>query len=227
MIFSVVIPTYNEAAMIEGSLATLVRHLDASRVEFELLIADNGSFDETVKIARDFAARDSRIQVIALRSRGPGRAFVEAVRAAKGDWIVTQDADLSSELTFLDYVLKLSPLVDAVIGSKTFGQQRRKLHRVLASQLYVTFAQLLLDIPQSDFSMGCKAFKRELIFPYLDSLDPWTGFIIELSYLLSRDRRKIVQVGIDCNDTRQSRFNLLHEGIFRLGHLWRLRRQLR
>lgn len=226
MQFSVIIPTYNEATVIERAISTLSSHFEALRVDFEILIADNGSTDETTRIVEGLAALDPRIRLVSLQRRGPGLAFVSAVRAAEGDWIITQDADLSSELVFLDYVIRLSSLADAVIGSKTFGQQRRKLHRVLASQLYITAAQMLFDLPQSDFSMGCKAFKRELILPYLDSLDSWTGFIMELSFFMARDRRRVVQVGVDCNDTRKSRFNLIHEGCFRFWHLWRLRCKL-
>jgi hypothetical protein len=110
---------------------------------------------------------------------------------------------------------------EMVIGSKTFGSQRRTPLRILGSQLYVMFTQLFFGLAITDFSMGAKAFRRSAIRPALQFTDRWTGYVLELALFLNHRGRRIIQLGVDCNDTRKSRFSLLHEGLYRYSHLWR------
>src|SRR5690606_19461410 len=133
----------------------------------------------------------------------------------------------SIELNFLDYAADLLKFADMVAGSKTMGRQRRGLIRVLGSQLYILFTLALFDLTLSDYSMGAKAFRRESILEALPHLDDWTGYVFELALFLKNRGRKIIQIGVDCEDTRKSRFNLIHEGFYRYRHLFFTHRRSR
>jgi hypothetical protein len=74
--------------------------------------------------------------------------------------------------------------------------------------------------------MGCKGYRKESILEVLDHLDHWTGYTFEAFLFLHLQRKKIAQVGIDCEDTRTSRFNLLHEGYYRFRHLYQMKKRL-
>lgn len=88
---SVLIPTYNVASWIEGSLASAL----ASRgVDLEVIVVDDGSADQTAEIAEAVAMRDPRVVVVRqLENRGPGAARNVALARATKPWVATLDAD--------------------------------------------------------------------------------------------------------------------------------------
>jgi glycosyltransferase involved in cell wall biosynthesis len=224
---SIIIPAYNEAEILEKNALRLKAYLDERQIDAEVIVVSNGSTDQTVAIGERLQREHSWFRCIALPEKGPGTAFVAGVHAAQSNLIVTLDADLSSDLVFIDYARDLLQYSDMVVGSKTMGEQRRGFVRVLGSQLYILATQLVFNLTLSDFSMGCKAFKKEVILPHLEGLDSWTGYILELATLLKRSQKKILQVGVSCNDTRESHFNLLYEGYYRYQHLYKIWQKLR
>ena len=225
--FSVLIPVFNEERILESSIHRLSEYLSIHLPGSEIIIIDNGSTDRTSEIAKILSACLPSITFLQIPSRGPGNAIKEGIKAAKGDYIVTLDADLSSDLLFIDYVKDLSRHADLIIGCKTMGNQRRTLFRLIASHLYITFAQWLFDLSISDYSIGVKAFRRSLVFPYVEHLDPWTGYILELVLICRKNGGRILQIGIDCEDKRESRFNLLYEGFYRAWHLLKIKGKLK
>ncbi len=90
MKFSVIIPAYNCAAFLPGSVATL-RAQDFT--EWEAIIVDDGSTDSTLSVAQRLAAEDPRIRVLTQPNGGVSRARNRGLDAAEGDWIVWLDAD--------------------------------------------------------------------------------------------------------------------------------------
>lgn len=225
--YSILIPVFNEEEILESSLQQLQAYLEAISLEYEILILDNGSDDETNAVAARLASRMPQVRALRCVERGPGKAFQLGVKEAKGEFIVTLDADLSSELRFIEYARDLLAYGDAVIGSKTMGTQRRTLFRILGSQGYILFTQVFFDLTIADYSIGSKAFRRAEILSAVEHLDHWTGYIFELCLFLKLRGAKIVQIGIDCDDHRKSHFNLMHEGFYRYRHLYRCWKKLR
>jgi glycosyltransferase involved in cell wall biosynthesis len=224
-VISIIIPVLNEEVVLESSILKLISYTKHEGIDAELLIVDNGSRDRTAELARGLEIKyPSLVRYLYLPNPSPGLAFQLGVKEAKNELLVTLDADLSSDLSFLKHAVLLLPQVDCVIGAKTFGRQRRTLFRVLGSQTFILCTQLLFDIPIADFSMGTKAFRRSDILPILSKLDHWTGYILELIIYLSIQHKKIIQISVDCEDTRESHFNLFHEAQYRFRHLYRMRR---
>lgn len=224
---SVLIPVYNEEQLLQTSSERVHMFLAERGVEHEIIIVSNGSTDRTVELGELAAAQHDWLRFFSIPEKGPGRAFKVGVRAAKGEVIATLDIDLSSDLNFLNYSLDLMRYADMVVGSKTMGDQRRSLVRVLGSQSYILFTQLLFDLTISDYSIGCKAVKRSIVLPLLETLDDWTGYMFELSLHHRVQGLKLIQVGIDCDDRRASRFNIWHEALYRYRHLYRCWQRLR
>jgi glycosyltransferase involved in cell wall biosynthesis len=225
--FSILIPVYNEEAILEASFKKLSSFLSEKRYDYEIIFGSNGSDDSTLKILEELSKANHKLKFIDIPEKAPGKAFIEMVKISSYEKLITLDADLSSDLSFIDHAALLLDYCEMVVGSKTLGAQRRTLTRVLGSQLYITLAQLIFKLTISDYSIGCKAFKKSAILPYLNNLDSWTGYIFELSYLLTKNGNKIIQVGVDCDDQRKSRFNLLYEGYYRFKHLAEMNRKLR
>ena len=216
---SVIIPVYNEENILEQSVYKVHEYLNQSDVLYEIIAVSNGSTDGTSQIGASLDAKLEWFRFFELSDRSPGRAFCKGVNEARGEYLATLDADLSSDLAFLMDALYLLDYCDMVVGCKTTGNQRRKLTRILGSHFYILFAKASFDLSVQDFSMGCKAYRRDLILNALDHLDPWTGYTFELCLYLHYRGCKIAQIGIECEDRRKSRFNLLHEGVYRYRHL--------
>ena len=105
---SVLIPAYNEAAIIERTLSTVRDHLSTrpDARPWEMLVVDDGSTDGTGDLAEAFAAGDERIRVLRHRTNfGLGQALRYGFAQAKGDVVVTLDADLTYSVDHIDRLL--------------------------------------------------------------------------------------------------------------------------
>jgi glycosyltransferase involved in cell wall biosynthesis len=103
---TLLVPAYNEAGVIADSLAALTQHLSEAlaRYEWELLVVDDGSTDDTARSVDAFAA-ESPLPVRLLRhdvNRGLGAALRTAFRASRGRVVVTVDADLSYSVDHIE-----------------------------------------------------------------------------------------------------------------------------
>lgn len=217
---SVFFPLFNEEQIVISSIEKTHQYLIDRNIEHEIIAVDNGSCDNTSSLCCEFAKNHDWFRFYSIKERGAGRAFVIGARAAIGQYIITLDIDLSSDMVFIDYAIDLLKYGEMVVGSKTLGKQRRGFIRIFGSQLYILCSQILVGLTLSDYSIGSKAYQRDLIIPFLDQLDPWTGYTLDLALHLNSSKKRIVQIGINCNDTRKSHFNLFHEGWYRFYHLW-------
>lgn len=224
---TIFIPVYNEQEILTESAERVHTYLAERHILHEVLVVSNGSTDDTNRIGRALAQRYDWFRFTELPERGVGAAFVTGVKQARGEMLVSLDIDLSFEMRFIEYALDLLCYADMVVGSKTMGRQRRSFTRVIGSQLYILVAQLGFGMTVSDYSPGCKAYRRSCLLPILEHIDRWTAYVFELCLYLHTHDRRVIQVGVECNDHRVSRFNLLHEGFYRYAHLWRCWRALR
>ncbi len=88
---SVIIPAYRTASTLERAVRSV---LEQDRQDFEIVIVEDCSGDDTVEVARRLAAEDARIRVIALpQNGGQARALNFGIEVARGEWIATLDAD--------------------------------------------------------------------------------------------------------------------------------------
>ena len=152
---SIVIPVYNEEEVLEKNLEKLHAFLSQKpNRPFEILVVDNGSIDKTPEIARRIQSGSAWFRYFQIPERSVGKAFARGVREARYDFIVSQDADLSTNLDFIDEAEHLLQISSMVVGSKTLGNQKRSLTRVIGSQVYLAITQMLFRMTLTDFSMG-------------------------------------------------------------------------
>lgn len=93
---SVVCPFFNEDSILEGSVELMLRNLHQLGQEWELIIVDDGSTDDSLKLARKLEARHPQLCVVSYaRNRGRGYAIRQGVSASRGDLVVTTEIDSS------------------------------------------------------------------------------------------------------------------------------------
>lgn len=168
MKLSVVIPAHNEADSIGETVRELVAAFDLEDVEFEILVVDDASTDETAAVVRSLAAEDSRLRY--LRSHYPsGYGF--AVRAGldnfTGDAVVVVMADGSDAATdVVRYLRLLEEGHDCVFGSRFIRGSRVTNYpraKLVLNRLANTGIRMLFRHGYNDTTNAFKAYRREVI----------------------------------------------------------------
>jgi glycosyltransferase involved in cell wall biosynthesis len=95
---SVIVPAFNEAALLESTLTVVCHYMDSlhDRYRWELIVVNDGSRDDTGRIADAFAATRTGVHIVHHpRNRGLGQALKSGFHASRGDYVVVLDSDLS------------------------------------------------------------------------------------------------------------------------------------
>ncbi|HWC07033.1 MAG TPA: glycosyltransferase family 2 protein [Gemmatimonadota bacterium] len=220
---SLFVPAYDEAGTLFDTMPRLLRAAEEVAPHVQLIIVDNGSTDTTVAVARDLAAIDPRIVPLRIPERGVGAALRAALPHLRHDAVVAVDADLAMDLSFVgDALDRLTSGADVVVGAKRTDAQNRPRLRVLVSDLFVFVMRRGLGVPFHDVSIGAKAYRKELLERYEGLIGRGSNYVIDILVQAWRDGLRIEEIGVACEDNRKSHFNLLHEGVYRFGHLFAL-----
>lgn len=199
--FTLVIPTYNEAANIESLCSLLVEVLLKNNIDFEVIVVDDNSPDQTWKIARAIAEKDRRISVIRrINEKGLATAVIAGWKNAKGDILGVMDGDLQQPPETIPLLLnKLNEdaLIDVVIASRNIKgamASRRSAWRRFVSWSGTFISTLLLPkllAQVSDPMSGFFILRREVIENKI--LTP-LGYKILLEVLAKGAYRKVAEV---------------------------------
>ena len=163
---SVVIPCLNEAESIELVVRKAVDTMAAAGIDGEVVVADNGSTDESAELAREAGAR-----VVAESRRGYGSAYRAGFGAARGTYVLLGDAD--DIYDFGEIPRFLEPLrdgADMVIGNRMSDIRPGAmpwLHRYVGNPVLTGVLNLFFRTGVSDAHCGMRAFRRDLL-PELD-----------------------------------------------------------
>jgi glycosyltransferase involved in cell wall biosynthesis len=217
--FTVGIPVYNEEAILVPNTERLLAYLDGLGREYEVLIGSNGSDDSTTALGIDLGRRFPRVTFFHLARRGVGLAFREFVRRARHPFLVSVDMDLSVDLAFIPRALELLETHDVVVGCKRMGSQKRSLFRRFGSDSFLWAVRLLLGISHDDYSIAAKAFRVETLRRFVDRINTGSSYVLEICYRTARMGGRVTQVPVSCEDWRASKFNLLHEALYKYRHL--------
>jgi len=219
---TIFIPLYNEEAILKDNVLLLCDQMATLNQPHEVILGSNGSTDRTFEYSEQLALTFSHITCFHVARRGPGLAFAEALHRIQYEFLVCVDADLSVDFDFVPRAIEALAVYDAVVGSKQMGDQHRPWLRVTASNLFIACTNWLLDMPYHDYSLGAKAYRTEVVLPFAELIDRHTFYTQTLLYQLQQQGRKILEIPVMCHDERQSRFNLLHEGVYRYSKLFLL-----
>jgi glycosyltransferase involved in cell wall biosynthesis len=173
---SVVLPAFNEADRIEANVLEAWNTLSSFECDFEILIVDDGSTDDTAEHAlRACRCDPERIHVIRCASnQGKGNALICGTRYAAGDFVAFLDADLDlhpQQLAgFIEAIDELQ--VDLVVGSKFHPRSvvDYPALRRFYSLGYYALIQVLFGLPLRDTQTGIKLFKVNVLRDILPRL---------------------------------------------------------
>jgi dolichol-phosphate mannosyltransferase len=160
---SIVIPVYNEKeslTALHGELATMA---SKSGLEIEIVLIDDGSRDGSWDVIAELAKQDPRVHGVRFRRNfGKAAALSAGFRTARGDIVLTLDADLQDDPAEVPrFLAALNEGKDVVSGWK-----RRRLdpwHKVFPSRVFNFMVSWLMDVPLHDHNCGMKAYRKEVI----------------------------------------------------------------
>jgi glycosyltransferase involved in cell wall biosynthesis len=163
MIFSVIIPVYNEAKTIEE----IINRVQATGLVDEILAIDDGSTDGSRELL-DRLYKDGKIKLVYHdHNQGKGKAVRTGIQNASGDLMLIQDADL--EYDPREYPNLLRPIqegiADVVYGSRFLGAGRRPVlfWNMVANRILTLVTNILYNNILTDMETGYKLFRREVV----------------------------------------------------------------
>ena len=195
---SAVIPAYNEAESLPELIREVAAALEGLGRPWEILVVDDGSRDGTDRALASLAAADRRVRGVSLRQNfGKSAALATGFRLARGDWILTLDADLQDDPAELPkLVAALEGGLDLVSGWKR--HRHDPITKTVPSRLFNAVTSRVAGIRLHDFNCGFKLYRREVaesleiygeLHRFVPALAHWRGFRVGEVPVRHRPRR--------------------------------------
>jgi dolichyl-phosphate beta-glucosyltransferase len=217
---SIVIPAYNEQARLPRTVLETIQWCTTKKLDFELIIADDGSRDETLALARLFEDSDSRIRVISCPHMGKGSAVRLGVLNAKGRYVLFMDADGATPQTEIPKLLdSLEEGFDVAIGSRVIQRPgevdvKTSFYRRFIGRVFAFFVGRFAIEGINDTQCGFKMFRREAALEIF-SRQKIAGFAFDVEILFIARRLSLTVAEIPVNWVAQpgSKVNLVTDSI--------------
>jgi len=209
LFLSVVVPCYNESENLRaGVLQEMAAYLGRQPYDYEVLISDDGSTDDSRELVRAALPALPGFRLLENPHGGKPLAVWYGIQAARGEITLFTDMDQSTPLDQLDRLLPyFQQGYQVVIGSRGSRRENFAFYRRLGSTLFRSFRRLFLLRDISDTQCGFKAMRTEVareLFPRLEAIrrpakvTGWrvTAFDVELLFLAERAGYRIAEVTV-------------------------------
>jgi glycosyltransferase involved in cell wall biosynthesis len=226
----VVIPCYNEVAVLRESVETAValfaRFPD---YDWQLVIADNGSNDGTSDLARELDAEYPQVLALVLTIKGRGLALKEAWTRSTADVVTYMDVDLSTDIEHLPTLVSMvvSDGCDIAIGSRLAkgSQTRRSLKREVTSRGYVAMIRTFFPrLKITDAQCGFKALNRRAVDELVPRIQNRMWFFdTELLVLAHRAGMRICELPVRWDEDPDTKVKIMSTAIEDIRGLIRMR----
>jgi glycosyltransferase involved in cell wall biosynthesis len=192
---SIVIPCLNEAQTIVECVHRAFAVLAANDIDGEVIVADNGSEDDSARLAELAGAR-----VVHERRRGYGSAYIAGLTVARGEFVLMADADLTYDFSEAPrFLAELEAGADMVIGNRMKNIHPGAMpwhHRYIGNPLLSGLLNTLFKAGVGDAHCGMRALRRELI-PRLDLRSTGMEFASEMVIRAAKENLVIRQFPIE------------------------------
>jgi glycosyltransferase involved in cell wall biosynthesis len=195
---TVLVPAWNEAESVPALHAEITAALGTLGHTWEVIYVDDGSRDGTDEAIAGLAAADPRVRGVSLRRNfGKSAALATGFELARGEWVVTMDADLQDDPAEMPRLIEqLERGYDLVSGWKQ--DRKDPITKTLPSKLFNAVTSAVSGIRLHDFNCGFKVYRREVtqaievygeFHRFLPALAHWAGFRVGEVAVRHRARR--------------------------------------
>ncbi len=219
-----IIPAYNEEKRIGETLDSnlkFFKNLKKNKIlDFEIIVAVNGSSDKTIEIVKSFAKKNKELKYLNLKKGGKGYAITEGFKEAlksNSNLIGFKDADMATKPEAYYDLIKKIDNSDGIIASRYIKDSiinpKPTLERKIASRMFNFLIKIIINLPYKDTQCGAKVFRRKVIEKIISYLkfSKW-AYDVELLYNCKRFGFKIKEIPTVWSDEKYSKINFMTAG---------------
>jgi dolichol-phosphate mannosyltransferase len=197
-LLSICVPVYNEAENLPLLHAAIVKVIDRENIGTEIILVDDGSTDGSWAAIEALVAKDPRVRGLKFKFNcGETAASDAGLRAARGQFVMTMDADLQNDPADIPaFVAALAPGIDCVCGTRvaTRGEGDNFI-RVASSRIANWVRNKLSDENITDAGCTYRAFRREC----MDKIKLYRGLHRFIPTLLKMEGYKVIEIPVTNN----------------------------
>jgi glycosyltransferase involved in cell wall biosynthesis len=232
ILITIVLPAYNEELYLAATIEELIDGLTARGLEYELIVAENGSTDRTRAVGEKLAAEHANVRMLALDVADYGNALRAGFLEATGDVVANFDVDYF-DLEFLDRAREMLERDHCaiVVAAKrgTGATDTRVLPRRIVTAAFAAVLRVAFKLNVVD-THGMKLMDRRVVAPLVTACHSGTDlFDTELVIRVERAGLKVASLPVTVEERRASRTSVVRRiprSVHGLGRLWlQLRRE--
>lgn len=225
---TIIVPAYNEAHRLPDTLVKIAAFVASEPYECEVVVVENGSTDDTYRVAQEFAGRHPFIRVLQ-SAKGKGAAVRKGMLEGEGEYLFICDADLAMPI---EEVRKFVPPAqsdyDVAIASREAPGAARYNEpwlRHLMGRVFNLIVRILAVPGIHDTQCGFKCFRREVARDLfvLQTIDGW-AFDVEILHAAVRRGYRLVEVPVNWYYGEGSRVSPIRDSVNMLIEVLRIRR---
>ena len=232
MKLSLIVPMYNESAIIADSAKTYSEYLSAQFPDYELIFVDDGSADGSGAIVEGLGLPNTRV-ISYQPNRGKGHAVKTGMLAAEGEIAMFLDADLAYGTEVIRRAvetLEQNPKASVLLGSRPLhpeGYAGYTPLRKLASKTYIKVLNVAGGFRLSDSQCGCKAYRGRAIRDIFSRVET-DGFAFDFETILWAQKLgyAFVEMPVKIVNHRESKVNVFRDTFRMLGELRRMKKRV-
>ncbi len=230
----IVIPAHNEEEILEKNIEKVLSFMKTKGgYNWHLLIAENGSKDNSVKVLKKLSKKYPK-KIFSFKSL-PVRSKSDAIKISwlseKADIYIHMDADLSTDLKHIPELIKgIQQDYDLVIGSRALknSEVERSLKRDIISKIYNILTRILFSLNVKDLQCGFKAINKKTLKEIVTQTKYLgEGFMdTEMLIIAAQKNFKIKEIPVKWKDDRESKFNFIQVGFKFIKNLFCVKRDI-
>lgn len=236
MKLSVIIPSYNESKNLKKQVLEEVGdYLKQQTYEYEVIIVDDGSSDDSVDLINKYISKNQHFKLIQNKHGGKAIAVMTGMLESKGDIALFTDMDQATPISEVEKLIPLfSEGIDIVIGSRT-GRKGAPFIRKVSAWGFSVLRAIILGLPFKDTQCGFKAFDRASIEKIIPKIKhEWgvvhagggavnAGFDVELLYLAKKYGFKILEIPVEWKYVDTERVQIIKDSLAAIYDMFRIR----
>ncbi|MFC1512822.1 glycosyltransferase family 2 protein [Thermodesulfobacteriota bacterium] len=201
---TILIPAYNEELSIGNTISKIKKEFP----DFEILVVDDGSTDNTLQHAMAAGANVWPHPY----NIGNGAAIKTGIRCAKGDWVLMMDADGQHDPADIAKLLAYKDQYDMVVGARS-NKTQASLPRLLANTVYNRFASYVTKFKVEDLTSGFRLVRKDTASKFIYLLPNTFSYPSTLTLAYLRSGRSIKYIPIEAKKRMgKSKIKLLQDG---------------